>query len=51
LREYLNVAVPYIYFYAGGGLNSIAKLDGGMARLAPLDPPLSLSDYRLVATV
>jgi len=45
LRDYLNVAIPYIYFYEGGP-NCIAKLDGGaMARLAPLDPPLYIYIY------
>jgi len=40
LRDYLNVAVPYIYFYEGGGANSIAKLEGAWPDWAPLDPPL-----------
>jgi len=41
LRDYLNVAVAYIYFYEEGP-NSIAKLDGGHGQIGPLDPPLIL---------
>jgi len=47
LRDYLNVAVPYIYFYEGGGKLYSQIGWGGHGQIGP---PGSATEYGLIHT-